>query len=411
MSVDTEDLARQLEPVRRWLIDQGLSGHALPALLEGFCQRLTALGLPLSRGHMSIATLHPQLRALSLNWLDGQMADTAHFAHSHEDGAAWKESPFRHMLDNGILEMHRRLVGPDAVRDYPVLQEFAEQGYTGWVANVYGFGWNQRTGPQDQLGLVTSWTTRAPGGWTDAQRRIIAELAPLFAVAVKASASQDIMRDLLATYLGRDAADRVIAGFIRRGGLRQIDACILYADLRGFTDFADRTDAHAAVAHLNECLERMGGPVVERGGEILKFMGDAMLAIFLPAAQPIGQDIRSVHGAALDAATDILARIAALNARPWGQALPPLAVDIALHDGAVLYGNVGTADRLDFTVIGAAVNEAARMEAMCAQLGTNLVISDSFRSGAGALAADFVSLGRHALRGVREPRELFTLRP
>ncbi len=407
MSVDTEDLARQLEPVRRWLIDQGLVGLALPVLLEGFCQRLSALGVPLSRGHMSIATLHPQVRALSLSWLDGTLADPAHFAHSHADGAAWKESPFRHMIDNGILEMHRRLVGPDAVRDYPVLQEFAEQGYTGWVANVFGFGWNQRTGPQDQLGLVTSWATRGHGGWTDAQRRIIAELTPLFAVAVKASASQDIMRDLLATYLGRDAADRVIAGFIRRGGLRQIEACILYADLRGFTDFADRTDAHAAVAHLNECLERMGGPVVERGGEILKFMGDAMLAVFLPAAQ----DIRSVHGATLDAAQDILARIAELNARPWSQASPPLAVDIALHDGEVLYGNVGTAERLDFTVIGAAVNEAARMEAMCAQLDTNLVISDSFRSGAGPHATDFVSLGRHTLRGVREPRELFTLRP
>jgi len=400
-----QDVAPHLEPVRRWLIDQGLVGLALPALLEGFCQRLAALDIPLSRGHMSIATLHPQLRAFGLSWIDGKMPDVSPFAHGHADGAAWQQSPFRHMIDNGIVEMHRRLVGPDALRDYPVLQEFAEQGYTGWVANVYGFGWNQRTGPQDQLGLVCSWTTRAPGGWTDAQRRVIAELSSLFALAVKSSASQDIMRDLLATYLGRDAADRVIAGFVRRGGLRSIQASILYADLRGFTDFADRTDAHAAVAHLNECLERMGGPVIERGGEILKFMGDAMLAVFLPAAQ----DMRSVHGAALDAATDILARITELNARPWSQASPPLAVDIALHDGEVLYGNVGTAERLDFTVIGQAVNEAARMEGMCAQLGVNLVISDSFRAGAGALENSFTSLGRHALRGVREPRELFTL--
>lgn len=405
MSDVAQDVAPHLEPVRRWLIDQGLVGLALPALLEGFCQRLVALGVPLARGHMSIATLHPQLRAFGLSWIDGAMANPSTFAHGHADGAAWQQSPFRHMIDNGIVEMHRRLVGPDALRDYPVLQEFAEQGYTGWVANVYGFGWNQRTGPQDQLGLVCSWATRAPGGWTDAQRRVIAELASLFALAVKSSASQDIMRDLLATYLGRDAADRVIAGFVRRGGLRSIQASILYADLRGFTAFADRHDAHVAVAHLNECLERMGGPVIERGGEILKFMGDAMLAVFLPAAA----DIRSVHGTTLDAAQEILARIAELNARPWNEAMSPLQVDIALHDGELLYGNVGTAERLDFTVIGPAVNEAARMEGLCAALDVNLIVSDSFRAGAGPHASSLVSLGRHALRGVREPRELFTL--
>jgi len=363
-----------LDGLRAWLVERGLDGVPLADLLEGFCLRLVALGIPLARGHMSIATLHPQLRAFGVNWKDGALTDPTRFAHGHADGPAWKQSPFRHMVENGILEMHRRLAGPGAQLDYPVLREFAADGYTGWIGYAFGFGWNQRTGPQDQLGLICSWTTRAAGGWTDQQRRVVAELAALFALAVKASAAHGITRDLLTTYLGRDAADRVIAGHVRRGGLRHIKACILYADLRGFTDFADRTEAPAAVAHLNECLERMGGPVIERGGEILKFMGDAMLAVFLHDAAPgAAPGAASVHAATLDAAAEILARIAALGRpRPGAPAAatPALSVDIALHDGEVLYGNVGTPERLDFTVIGPAVNEAARMEALCPALDT-----------------------------------------
>jgi len=158
---------------------------------------------------------------------------------------------------------------------------------------------------------------------------------------------------------------------------------------------------------LNAYLDCMGAPVEEQGGQILKFLGDGLLAVFM-AHDKLEQT--TVCAAALDAAEDILQRVTALNTGAPAKADRTLSVDIALHKGQVLYGNVGTSQRLDFTVIGPAVNEAARLEGLCRDLGANLLISSSFYAEAGPAQARMVSLGQHRLRGVREARELFTLR-
>jgi adenylate cyclase len=386
------------------LIEAGLSHASMAATLDGLCRRLNEAGLPVSRAFASIETLHPLLRAHSATWERGTVAESE-FQHDDLQLSMWHESPFRHMINNLIPRLERELTGANAQLDYPVLTEFRDAGYTAWMAFLLGI---DKAGDEPSgydLGVICSWATDRPGGWTAEQRAGIEEVSRTMALAMRSSIGFRVTRDLLATYLGRDASERVTSGDIQRGAVGQIEACLLYADLHGFTDYAEATPAATVAERLNAYLDCMGAPVEERGGQILKFLGDGLLAVFLLDG---ARDKTAICAAALDAAEEVLRRIAALNESAG--AARTLTADIALHRGQVLYGNVGTARRLDFTVIGPAVNEAARLEGMCGQLGVDLLISSSFHADAGPAQSRMKSLGRHRLRGVREERELFALR-
>jgi len=392
-------------PLHAWLIDAGLAGLEAESLFDGFCQRLVAAGIPIARGFLSIGGLHPLRRASSLTWQDGRIIDIQDFAHAAMDTRLWQESPFRLMMETGTRRLHRRLVGPDAVLDFPVLREFRDAGRTEWLALMHGFGWGT-TPEHSQFGVVISWVTGRAGGWTTDQLAAIEELSGTLALAAKGSSTPGVTRDVLAAYLGGDAADRVIAGQVRRGSVSRIAAAILYADLRGFTDFAEVTAPEEVTRRLNGIFDCLGEPVREAGGEILKFLGDGVLAVFLPKD---GRDMAAVAEATLGAARAIQARVAALNAAETAAGHPALALDMALHAGDLTYGNIGTADRLDFTVIGPAVNEATRLEGLCKVLGVPTLISESFVRAAPALRDQLRSMGHHRLRGVREEKEVFAL--
>jgi adenylate cyclase len=392
-------------PLHAWLIDAGLASLPVGELLDGFCRRLVAAGVPLTRGFLSTATLHPQRRANSVTWQDGAIVEETEFGYAYMHTPGWQASPFRHMLETHTRRLHRRLAGGGAQLDFPVLAEFREAGLTEWLALVYGLGWALEQRESNPLGVVLSWATDRPGGWDAPHLAVIEELSGTLALAVKGSSTLLATQDVLATYLGRDAAARVIAGHVRRGAVGRIPAAILYADLRGFTDFADATAPEEVTRRLNGYFDCMGEAIDKSGGEILKFLGDGVLAVFLPRD---GGGKPAVAAAALAAAQEILARVAILNEAESAAGHPALALDIALHEGDVTYGNVGTVDRLDFTAIGPAVNEATRLEALCKALGRHLLISDSFVRAAPALRPQLQSLGLHRLRGVREPREVFT---
>jgi adenylate cyclase len=256
----------------------------------------------------------------------------------------------------------------------------------------------------DELGVIFSWATNHRDGWTAVDIATIEELSRPLALAVKAGSSHDTARDLLSTYLGHDAAGRVIAGQVQRGSVERRSAIILYADIRGFTDFADATAPKEVMRRLNACFDCMGAPVKVTGGEILKFLGDGLLAMFLPDE---ARGMSVVATAALKAAQNILAAIAKLNEAEGAAGNPPLALDIALHAGEVTYGNVGAVDRLDFTVIGPAVNELSRLEGLCKEVGRHLLISDAVLRAAPSLAPRLKPLGRYRLRGVSEAREVY----
>lgn len=395
-------------PLHAWLIEAGLASLPVGALLDGFCRRLVAAGVPLTRGFLSIATLHPQRRANSVTWQNGAIVEETEFGYAYMHTSGWRASPFNYMMETRTRRLHRRLAGADAQLDFPVLAEFRDAGFTEWLALIYGLGWALEQQEPNPLGVVLSWATDRPGGWAASELAVIEELSGTLALAVKGSSTLLATRDVLATYLGSDAAARVIAGHVRRGSVGRFAAVILCADLRGFSDFAEVTAPEEVTRRLNGCFDCMGEAIAASGGEILKFLGDGVLAVFLPRD---GAGKPAVAAAALIAAQEMLARIAALNAAEAAAGHPALALDVALHEGDVTYGNVGTAARLDFTAIGPAVNEVTRLEGLCKALGRNLLISDSFVRAAPALRPQLQSLGLHRLRGVRDPREVFTATP
>jgi len=396
------------QQLETWLVRAALRGEPVEDLLAGFCDRLQEEGVPLARGHIALAALHPLIRARSFTWeQDLGSVDNEAMPHRapNEESQAWLESPFRHMLLNDIEHLHRPLAGPRAQRDFPVLEEFAALGYTDWLAYAFGFGWVMEhmpvTARMAEIGMVCSFSTTRPGGFSAAELARLNRLLPHLALAVKAIAMAATTRDVMAAYLGEDAARHVLSGEIRRGMAHKVEAGILYADLRGFTALADRLAIEPLVETLNAYFDCLGPAITAEGGQVLKFLGDGLLASFQlnGDAQP-----DRLCQAALRAAECGLKNVAALNADRSGRGLPVLQLDIALHLGTLMYGNVGTAERLDFTLIGPAVNEAARIENLCSALDRSLLASDSF---AACVGGKLQSLGHHVLRGVAEKREIF----
>jgi len=399
-----------LIPLHAWLIEAGTNDVATETLFDGFCGRLAVAGVPIARGFLSIAGLHPLRRAYSLTWNYGRSVEATDFAHDTMATAVWQTSPFRHMLETKTRRLHRRLVGDDAMLDFEVLREFRDAGMSEWLALIYGFGWSAAPVTTNQFGVILSWaTSKAVGrgdGWSAVELAAIEELSGTLALAIKGNTGPAAAHDLLAAYLGGDAADRVSTGQVQRGSVSRIAAAILCADVRGFTNFAEETAPEEVIRRLNGIFDCVGDPVRAAGGEILKFLGDGVLAVFLP---PDGANVAVVTPAALAAAREILGRVEALNATETAAGNPALIFNIALHAGEVTYGNIGTADRLDFTVIGPAVNEAARLEGLCKVLGRPILISESFVQAAHGVRGQLLPVGRHALRGVREAREVFTI--
>jgi len=399
-----------LIPLHAWLIEAGTNDVAAEPLFDGFCRRLVAAGVPIARGFLSIAGLHPLRRAYSLTWHDGRIVEATDFGHATMATPVWHNSPFRHMLETKTRRLHRRLVGDDPVLDFEVLREFRDAGMSEWLALMYGFDWSAAQPATNQFGVVLSWATSKDvgrcNGWNALELAAIEELSGTLALAIKGNIAPAAAHDLLAAYLGGDAADRVSAGQVQRGSVSRIAAAILFADVRGFTNFAQETAPEEVTRRLNGIFDCVGDPVRAAGGEILKFLGDGVLAVFLP---PDGTNVALVTPATLAAAREILGRVEALNATETAAGNPALVLNSALHAGEVTYGNIGTAERLDFTVIGSAVNEAARLEGLCKVLGRPILISESFVQAAQGVREQLLSVGWHPLRGVREAREVFTL--
>ena len=251
-------------------------------------------------------------------------------------------------------------------------------------------------------GVAIAIATDRPGGFAESDLATFAALMPALGLASYRYMLARVSAAILGVYLGERTARRVLAGEIRRGTGRAIEAAILLADLRGFTSLAGREPSARVVAWLDQHLEAVGEAVAAHDGEVLKFLGDGLLAVF-PADETATDD---ACRRALAAAEQALAATATLNADRRAKGEPELALDVVLHYGEVVYGNVGAARRLDFTVIGPTVNEASRMEALCAELGRALLLSGAFAARCGRAA---VSLGRFQLRGCEGEREVFEL--
>jgi adenylate cyclase len=254
-------------------------------------------------------------------------------------------------------------------------------------------------------GIFFSCATGRPEGFDDGQLSQVVQTLPYLALAVKSRLTYDVASTVVETYLGKDAGQRVLTGAIGRGSVEAIRAVIWFSDLRGFTRLTDTLPRDALIEMLNDYLEAMACPVHDNHGQILKFMGDGLLATFDLTAR----DEAAVCRDALKAAAELRSAFPAFNQERKAAGKPVMDFGLALHLGEVLYGNIGASDRLDFTVVGPAVNEASRIQALCRSLERNILISSTFQEVACGGPAGLESLGFHALRGVREPQELFTL--
>jgi adenylate cyclase len=380
-----------------------LEGVDEVALVARLCDRLLAAGVPLMRMAVACDMLDPSFDSHGVRWVRGEGGKLEDYERtpSAEGQDEWLRSPFYALINSEGTSLRRRL-GPGYVAgEFPVLDEFRARGATDYlclVARSDAALWFGET-----RGVVASFLGDGPQGFDDAAIALMTAAMPAFATAFLGRTQRKSTRTLLATYLGQDAAERVLAGNVIRGRAERVRAVVWFADLVGFTRVADTQPGEVVLAMLNDYAEAQVEAIEGRGGHVLKFIGDGLLAIF-PGAEEA-----SACRNALDAADDFRARIRALNERRAAALAPVSDAHVALHVGEVLYGNVGSPRRLDFTVLGGAVNEAARIEALCGSLDQPVIVSTAFAEAAGDARARLVSLGRYALKGVARPQELFTL--
>jgi len=379
--------------VARWLVSEGRQAPQIEDLLGGMCQRLLSAGVPIERVGLHIRTLHPQVAAVRVLWRvdDPQPTKTA-YGHDIPMGDMFLKSPFFVVYGTG-QPVRRKICDPDSPRDFSILDELQAEGMTDYYVTPLTFS-------QGRTHAVT-WASRKPGGFADEDVAAIDSLLPALSMIVEAREARRVSKTLLDTYLGPQAGARVLNGSIRRGDAETIAAALWFCDMRGFTELSERLPRDAVIATLNDYFECMAGPIHANGGEILKFIGDALLAIF-PMKDDLDRD-RVCH-IALAAAQQALKDLDAVNARRASDGSDPIRIGLALHTGAVMYGNIGAPERLDFTVIGPAVNLVTRIEGLCPVLGQPLLASARFASPCGS---KLVSLGRYPLRGIAEEQEVF----
>ena len=391
----------QFAELAAWITEAGLAGETETAVLAGFCERASAFGLPLARATVLIDTLHPVYEGRAFGWKrDKEEATLSEYGRQREDSERWRRSPFYRLEESGELLLRRRLTTATEA-EFPIFSDLRAAGMTEYVAMVNRFAAEGIIGDMD--GVYSSWATDAPTGFHDADVADLCRLMPLLALTVKSASLARIAGTLVETYLGRDAGRRVLAGRIARGVADRIEAVLWFSDLRNYTRITDTAAPGQIIPLLNDYADAIISAIHERGGDVLKLIGDGTLAIFTAADR--GRACR----AALAAAAAARRAVAMVNRRREAEGLPATDMYLGLHVGEVFYGNIGSKDRLDFTVVGPAVNEASRIAAMCRSVDQPLLVSSAFASALGEARSGLVSVGRYALRGVGRPQDLFTL--
>ncbi|MBP5855588.1 adenylate/guanylate cyclase domain-containing protein [Marivibrio halodurans] len=386
-----------------WVVESTLHGTRLDALLEGLCEGLIAAGIPLMRGHMAFGWLHPMVGSIAITWT--RAAGLTRERHLRgESTAEWMESVPKALIDEGGHERRYRLERGEGQDRFPQLRALRDQGATDYHLTLTAFR-GMRAAIDNRDGLIVSWTSDAPGGFTDRDIAVLHRLVPPLALAVKASVREEAARNVLSAYLGAGPGAKVLDGQIRLGDGEEISAVLWYCDLRGSTPTAEALGRHAFLEHLNHYFSCTAGAVLDHGGEVLRFIGDAVLAIF-PTDGPGGEE-RAAR-LAISAARDARSRADKANAEAGADA-PRIEFGLALHVGTVLYGNIGVPERVEFSVIGAAANEVARLEDLTKDLDRPILASDAFHVLAPPSLGAWTNLGPRHFRGVRRPQTVWAL--
>jgi adenylate cyclase len=386
--------ASRLRDTIDWLMDGARSAPTPVALLAQTCERLVGAGVPLSRAAGFVRTLHPDTYGRSFVWRPGAevVVNSADF--DIEESPEFKRSPIAIVLRTG-KELRYRLDDPES-RRFPFLDDMRAEGMTDYILLPLIF--------TDGSVHVSSWGTNDPAGFADDQLDALRRMSPPFARLGEIFAMRRTATALLDTYVGNRAGERIWAGDIRRGHAESMQAAIWLSDLRGFTSLSDRLPPEIVVDILNQYFDCQVPAIRKRGGEILKFMGDGLLAVF-PIAKD-GGNLGEVCARVLEAAREARSSVDAMH-YPSGEAVERFRFGVALHLGAILFGNIGGMSRLDFTCIGPAVNLAARLEKIAGQQKRTVVASAAF---AGVMNDGWIDLGEFPIAGFSKPQRVFGLR-
>lgn len=386
-----------------WIANVGLEGGAETALVEGFCGRAVAAGLPLARTLVLIDTLHPIHEGRAFRWQrDKPTTTVSEYGRSTEGEAAerWRTSPHYRLLEMGESVMRRRITA-ETQREFSLLSALWEGSITEFVAMINQFSAEGVIGEMDCF--YTSWMTDREGGFSDAEVVTLERLTPFLGLAIKTASLARVANTLVETYLGRDAGRRVLQGRIARGVADRIKTVLWFSDLRNYTRISDSAPPEEIIPLLNDYAEAIVTAIHEHSGDVLKLIGDGVLAIF-PA-----EDRARACAAALDAVREARESVEAVNELRRAHGLPTTDMYLGLHLGVVFYGNIGSKERLDFTVVGPAVNEVTRIAALCRSVDQPILMSSAFVASVSEERRRFASVGRFALRGVGDPQELYTL--
>src|SRR6476646_310766 len=359
-----------------WLVSQGLTSLPENDLLRGFCERCRAAGLPLSRGIVFIDTLHPIFEGRGFRWNDSETNESDVFEYGSTSGGDagqnWRRSTFFHMLEHGHDEMAIDLADC-ATLDFSMINELADKGHKHFVAFVHRFGEAGTIGEMDCF--YSYWTTRRSEGFGEQNMAALRDLVPVLGLAVKSAAQVEIARTLGRVYLGRDPGEQVLRGRISRGVTERIHAALWFSDLRGSTAISENLTPDEIIPFLNDYAQAAIDAIHDEGGDVLKLIGDGVLAKFAR------EDMTSAKRAALRAEHRFRRNMASLNVRRAGEGRPVTTAYVGLHVGEVFYGNIGSEDRLDFTVVGPAVNEVSRIASMCRSVDRELLLSSAVGNG------------------------------
>ncbi len=378
--------------IHRWLVDEPHADDGGAAFMRALTSRLVAAGLPLWRVSYALMTKHPEVLWRTVQWRRGEEVVVRDQPHARLDDAFYTKSAVA-AVRRSSEPVRVRLVAGDL--PFPICNDLRDQGGTDYYVQALSFT-NGETS-------YISFASDAGGGFDAASLEVLEEIRPFLARRLELESAYYATRALLDVYLGKNAARRVFAGAFQRGQGELIDAAIWFSDMRDFTAMTDRSSPAHVIAVLDAYFDAVASAIAEQGGEVLKFIGDAVLAIF-----PVAGDATGACRRALTAADRALAELARVNEARVARGEQPMAIGVALHRGQVMYGNIGARDRLDFTVISSSVNEASRLESLCKQLATPLALSAAFVEA--AAVDDVVDLGEHALKGVKAPLRVFTKR-
>jgi adenylate cyclase len=389
-----DPVAVQLEnDVLRWLTNDTRDERFIDNIFAELCIRLQRAGIPVKRATLHFLINHPQWLGARIVWADGMReAEISRVDYDVRERSEYIGSPANEIHDRGATELRENLErDPSLGRKHAVYDEMRAKGLTDYVAWPLYHTLGKRH-------FVTFATDRR-GGFDDAHIAALLKLLPVLALVSEIRIKNRLAQTLLQTYVGPRAGELILAGATRRGSGMTVQAAIMICDLRDFTRISDSWPRDDVIDLLNDYFDALSEPIARHGGEILKFMGDGLLAIF-PLSEP------AACANLLRAVSEAREAMSALSERNSLTGAAPLDYGVGVHLGDVMYGNIGSLTRLDFTVIGPAVNMASRIESLTKQVRKKVLLSRAF---ADVVSSDFdlERVGEFPLRGFSEPIELF----